>query len=501
MNRRDMLQAFAAFGSAAALPSFAAAGSSFDSSAALPWLQPFKGLSDSTQDLRCESLAITGRWPAQLRGRFYRNGPALFERGGQRYEHWFDGDGMVQQFSFDGRAVRHLGRLVRTSKLQAEQQAGRFLYSAFGTHIRSDTPARGPDSFNTANTNAIEHAGRVLALWEGGSATALDPKDLRTLGPVTWKDGLQQVPFSAHPKLDASGQLWNIGTSGKRLIAWQIDARGELARVQIGDSPYPGGMVHDMAVTAQYLVVPLPPVKLDFNRIAEGGGAEQAYTFERAEPLRILVMRKDDINQRRIFELPAQMLFHVGNAYERSDGNIALTYIGARDHHFLVRGAQAQMQGLRSSGGGASSTNAVVLDMKRGKVDAESLADSVEFPRVHPQRIGVDARYLLSAASWLPHGTRQGVLFHGIQLRDLHTGKLERYDYGADMVVEEHLIVPKPGATHELDAWLLGTTYDARRRITLVNLIDARNIAAGPLAQAALPYWLPLGFHGNFTPV
>jgi carotenoid cleavage dioxygenase len=503
LNRRDLIRAFAAFGSAAALPSFGAqsAAQAFDAATATsPWLRPFKGISETHQDLRCDALAITGRWPAELRGRFYRNGPALFERGDQRYEHWFDGDGMVQQFSFDGRAVRHLGRLVRTPKLVAEQKAGRFLYSAFGTRIQSEAPAQGPDSYNTANTNAIEHAGRVLAMWEGGSAVALDPKDLSTRGFVTWKEGFQQVPFSAHPKLDAKGHLWNIGTSGKNLIVWHIAPNGELAQAQIGESPYPGGMVHDMAITAQHIVVPLPPVKLNLSRIAAGDSPEQAFGFDANEPLRILVMRKDDITQRRIFELPAQMVFHVGNAHERPDGNIALTYIGARDNQFLVRGALAVMRGERSPGGLGSSTQWVLLDMKSGRVDAESLNDSVEFPRIDPRRIGAEARYLLTASSWLSRGARQGALFHGIQLRDLQTGKTERYDYGEDTVVEEHIMVPKPRASHELDAWLLGTTFDIKRQVTRVNVIDARHVVAGPIAQATLPYWLPLGFHGNFTP-
>jgi all-trans-8'-apo-beta-carotenal 15,15'-oxygenase len=503
MKRRDFIQSFGALASAVALPAFAArsAGDAFDAAVAdKPWLKAFKGVSDATQDLQCDALKLSGHWPAELRGRFYRNGPALFERGGQRYRHWFDGDGMVQQFTFTGSAVSHRGRLVRTPKLLAEQRAGRFLYSSFGTPVASEQPVQGPDSFNTANTNAIEHAGRVLAMWEGGSAFALDPKDLSTLGPVTWKDGLQQVPFSAHPKLDpASGHLWNVGAARDKLVAWHIDAQGRLVDAHAIESPYPHGMVHDMAITKHHVVVPLPPVKLEFARVLAGEPLDRAFTFQPHEPLRILVMRKDDVTQRRVFELPALFVFHVGNAYERDDGSIALTFVGAKDHGFLVKGALELMRG-DSSRSLAATTQSAILDMRRDRASVQALGDNVEFPRVDPRRIGAPARHLLTANSWAPQAGREGALLHGIALRDLHTGNVQRYDYGTHIGVEEHIVVPKPGRTGELDAWLVGTTFDARRQVTVVNVLDARGVADGPIAQATLPYALPLGFHGNFTP-
>ena len=65
--------------------------------------------------------------------------------------------------------------------------------------------------------------------------------------------------------------------------------------------------------------------------------------------------------------------------------------------------------------------------------------------------------------------------------------------------MEEHILVPKPGHGGELDAWLLGTTFDARRQATVLNLLDAAHLEDGPIAQAQLPYVLPPGFHGNFT--
>ena len=46
----------------------------------------------------------------------------------------------------------------------------------------------------------------------------------------------------------------------------------------------------------------------------------------------------------------------------------------------------------------------------------------------------------------------------------------------------------------------VGTTFDARRQATVLNLLDAAHLEDGPIAQAVLPYALPLGFHGNWMP-
>ena len=469
-----------------------------------PLLAPFKGVNDSSGDCDSGALLLRGRWPAELRGRFYRNGPALMERGSERYHHWFDGDGMVQQFSIGDRQVSHRGRLVRTAKLRSEQQAGRFVLPALGTSIDGAPPISGPDAVNVANTSVVEHAGRVLALWEGGSAYALAPADLSTQGPVTWRKDLQQVPFSAHPKIDRSGHLWNIGTSGAAIIAWHVDPQGQLADVQIGQSPFPGGMVHDMAVTERYLVVPLPPVSLDVQRPVAGDGPRR-FAMAPGEPLRILVMEKSDIRKRRVFELPPQFVFHVGNAHETSDGQIVLSYIASPDACFLDRGAVALMA-AQAAAAGQTSLQVATLDLANGRASLQPMPGArLEFPRIDPRRIGLSgperARHLLTAASWLPYAQHQrSGLFHGVQMLDLESGRARHHDYGDRTVAEEHIIVPKPGKHGELAAWLLGTTYDARRQATVLNLLDAAHLEDGPIAQAILPYTLPLGLHGNFTP-
>ena len=497
MQRRHLLLAAAAAATHLAARAKPAAASVFAAHVATePLLAPFKGVTDASGDRDSGPLLLRGQWPADLRGRFYRNGPALLERGAERYHHWFDGDGMVQQFTLGDGQVSHRGRLVRTGKLRTEQQAGRFVLPALGTQIDNSPAVSGPDAMNAANTSVLEHAGRVLALWEGGSAYGLDPKDLSTLGPITWRKDLEQVPFSAHPKVDASGHLWNFGTFGASIVVWHIDPQGRLVSAQVGESPYPGGMVHDMAITDRYLVVPLPPLSFDVRRPVVGDGPRR-FAMQPGEPLRVLVMEKADIRKRRVFELPPQFVFHVGNAYETGDGRIVLSYAASKDAGFLDQGARDLMAGTMPRGGSTALTIAT-LNGANGKVDLQSLPGNVEFPRMDPRRIGMKARML--ATAWAPEHSAHFGLFQGVQLMDMETGRARHHDYGPMTVAEEHIFIPKPGKTGELDAWLLGTSFDARRQATVLNLLDAAHLEDGPIAQAVLPYMLPLGLHGNFSP-
>ncbi|XQF92495.1 carotenoid oxygenase family protein [Pseudoalteromonas espejiana] len=62
-----------------------------------PDLQGFVGLK---QNIPHQILTIEGKIPADFKGAFYRNGPAIHQKQEQRYTHLFEGDGMVQQFSF-----------------------------------------------------------------------------------------------------------------------------------------------------------------------------------------------------------------------------------------------------------------------------------------------------------------------------------------------------------------------------------------------------------------
>ena len=82
---------------------------------------------------------------------------------------------------------------------------------------------------------------------------------------------------------------------------------------------------------------------------------------------------------------------------------------------------------------------------------------------------------------------------------DLDRDRRQVHRYGPDMLAEEHVFVPRPGSERPDDGWLVGTVLDTTRARTGLMVLDAGHVDAGPIAQAWLPYAVPLGFHGHFA--
>jgi len=458
-----------------------------------PLLQPLRGWSDG-QDRLAEGLRVQGRWPRELRGTLYRNGPGLLGRGGLRYRHWFDGDGLVQAWQLGPEALRHTARFVQTRKFSAEQEAGEFLVPAFGTVVPARRPVRGSDDMNTANTSVTVQGGRLYALWEGGSAHELDPQTLRTLGPKTWAPELRGMPFSAHPKREADGTLWNFGTFLGRLALYQIDAQGRLLRSRVLSLPT-AAMVHDFVVTQRHLVFLLPPLGLDLEAARAGASMVSAMRWRADEAMRVVVIDKATLELQHTLEAPAGLVFHFGNAWDDGQGTIRLDYVQSDMDEFLSGRFNAVLEGAMAEHGAPSQARFMTLDLRQGRVSIAARSESTEFPQVDPRVVAQRYRYVYAPTQ---RGLADRWGFNAVQRLDLERGHTEVFDFGPDTVVEEHLLVPKPGSCREGEGWLLGTGFDARRQRSFAAVFDAEALSAGPLATVWLPYWVPLGFHGHF---
>ena len=458
-----------------------------------PALLGFKGV--AADDL-AGTARIQGRLPPELRGTFYRNGPAVHERFGLRYRHWFDGDGMVQAFRFDGGTVTHRGRVLRTPKLARETEAGRRVYPGFATAVEGGARVRGPDDLNTANTSILDHDGELLALWEGGSASVLDRETLGWRGFKVWADGFEGVPFTAHPKVEPDGTVWAFGLSyapAARLVVYRIAPNGALVDGAVLDVG-PLGMVHDFVVTKRHLVIVFPP--LVFEPVAALDGAFlDAFEWRPEFGSRALVVAKDDFGRRRWHQLPAGFGFHHGNGWEDSDGTIRFDHCVAADPSLMTERFRYVMRGELHPAAPARYTR--ISLHSHGRADVETAADWAEFPRVAPAVVGRRNRYVYTLGA---DEDADGPFLDRLEKRDVERGTVETFDFASDVVPEEHVFVPKPSGRSEDDGWLVGTCLDHERRASGVAVFDARRVGDGPVARAWLDYPLPLGFHGQFTP-
>ncbi|MES2072539.1 MAG: carotenoid oxygenase family protein [Pseudomonadota bacterium] len=438
---------------------------------------------------------VSGRFPAAVQGLLYRNGPAVHQLGGQRYHHWFDGDGMLQRFAIDGKQVQHLGRIVRTSKYQAEAAAGKRLFTAFGTNFPGTLGPTSPDTLNVANTSVMALNGELLALWEGGSAYRLDPDSLQTRGTKLWRDDLAAVPFSAHPRVDPDGTIWNFGVSmlDDVMVLYQIGADGNLRRAEPIRIPQIA-MVHDFAVTDRHLVFLLPPLVFDRENFRQAASYLDAHVWRPELGMRVLVIDKHDWNKRQWLELPAGFLFHIGNAWEDAQGVIRLDYVHTDQPDTLFKDTRDVMRG-RYTRSALHHIARVSIDTARGKASQELLAIDAEFPRIDPRLSGYRHQHIYHATE--TRNDRPG--FSAIARTHVESGKSDSYSYGAGQIAEEHVFVPEPGSAAGAAGWLLGISLDLEKQVTHLSCFASDRLADGPVAQASLPYALPLGLHGCFV--
>jgi len=443
-----------------------------------------------------QQLTIEGKLPSALKGYFYRNGPAKHERGDIRYQHLFEGDGMLQKFNLDGVGISHQGRFVETAKFKKEQAAKRFLYSGPDTKLANALPAFNADEVNTANTNIIPVGADLWALWEAGSATRIDPQNLTHQGQVNlghnsrYGDSLKGLPFSAHPKLDPNGDIWNFGLNPTgHLVLYHLSPNGVAKNVKLLNAKYPGGLLHDFLITDKSMLLILPSL---VSKRTPDSGLFSSIDFDAKRAMRVLVVNKSDLSLRQEFELEPGFCFHFGNAWEESNGTIHFDASLYPNVDRLYKHARA-MQGDTSKQDVHARTAFFSL-YKNGQVKRQLIHDISEFPRVSNHKTGLKNNYLYRLSS------NVGSLWHNaVSALNTDSGKEETYQYGEEFLVEEH--IPVNTKQKEGEGYLIGTALHVPSKRSCLNIFDLANIAAGPICRAWLNHHLPLGFHGNFVPV
>ncbi len=436
-------------------------------------------------ELTLEQLAVTGTIPAELSGRYLRNGPNPAIAPNPASYHWFTGAGMVHGLAIEnGQALWYRNRWVRGSEA----------CKALGEGL---PPGDRRTGFDAPNTNVVGIAGRTWAIVEAGGNPVELSHTLDTLAHDKF-DATLANSYSAHPHLcPQTGERHAICYQGDVMDkVWHtvLDADGHVVR-EAAIAVQHGPSIHDCAITPDHVLVFDLPVTFSMGKLI--AGYSFPYQWNPAHRARVGVLGRDAPGDTIIWcDVEPCYVFHPANAFVAADGTIIVDVV-THDRMFA-----------RSTYGPDSEHS----QFERWTIDtsARSVARKVidarpqEFPRYDERLTGQAYRYVVTLA--LPERDTNHMTIGDSRLyrHDLVEGSTQTHDFGPGKAPGEFVFVPRTSGASgavggETDGWYMGLVVDADADTTDLVLLDASAFTAPPVATIHLPHRIPPGFHGNWV--
>jgi carotenoid cleavage dioxygenase len=437
------------------------------------------------REIEARDCEVIGEVPRDLAGVYVRNGsnPRYEPKG--RY-HWFDGDGMLHALHFEDGRAHYRNRWVRTEAFGIEETAGTAVWS--GINERPDFSLVGGPFKDTANTDLVYHAGRLLALWWlGGPCYDIALPSLHTNGRFDFHGSL--AALSAHPKVDrTTGEMmvFDFNMLPPYLTYGVVGPDGTLTHHTDIELAGPR-LLHDIAITERHTILCDFPLMWDPEQLARG---RTKVMFDRDEPARFgVIPRHGDGATVRWFEASSCYMYHTINAWETDD---EIVLVGCRIADPLANvddeGEVPRIDVLRLE----PYLHEWRFDLMTGAVRERALDDVMtEFPRMDNRVLGRASRY-----SYAPRIAHQpALLFDGFVKYDTDAGTSTHHAYGDGRFGGETVFAPRVGSTGEDDGYVLTFVADAATGASECVIVDARDVAAEPVGRVVIPQRVPIGYH------
>jgi carotenoid cleavage dioxygenase-like enzyme len=423
------------------------------------------------EELTLTELRVKGTIPAELDGRYVRNGANPYTG---MSDHPFFGDGMLHGVRIrDGKAEWYRNRYVKTPFIANPS------LDILDPAVALDMTA------SKANTHVIGHAGQILALEEGHFPYVLDA-NLETVGPTDF-NGALTGSFSAHPKIcPVTGELIAFGYSAfpPYLRYLRVSADGHL--VQTDDITVGGPtMMHDFNMTEHYVIFMDLPAVFDLDMALRG---EMPIHWDANYPARLGVMPRNGSDASVVwYDIDPCYVFHPLNAYE--DGNTIVIDVSRMSHVWRDGPMDFPSPMLYRW----------TIDTSAGKVHERQIDDHpADFPRVPDRLVGQQHRYGYLTGFGAGVNFENAAQHHGTLLKyDQHRDVRTSIDVGRGRHPGEAVFVPASAATHEDDGYLITYVYDSDSDRSECVIFDAATMSNDPIASIELPR-VPSGFHGSW---
>ena len=435
---------------------------------------------------------IEGAIPTDIDGIYLRNTENQVHQPLGRF-HPFDGDGMIHQIAFKDGQASYRNRFVRTRGFEAEQEAAGSLWGGLADPVQlAKRPGWGAHGSlkDSSSTDVVVHAGRVLStFYQCGEGYRLDPETLDQQGLEGWVpiDGI-----SAHPKVDeATGELmfFNYSKHAPYLHYGLVSADNRLTTYQAVPLPGPR-LPHDMAFSENYVILNDLPVFWDAKLLERN---IHAVRLHEGLPSRFAVLPRHG-GEIRWFEAAPTYVLHWLNAYEEGDELVLDGYFQEDPTPPPQADALPGFEHMMAYLDEASfkpKLHRWRFNLKDGTTREERISDQIlEFGMINAKFAGRKYRYAYSTVAepgWF--------LFRGFVKTDLETRVSSEFMLPKGVYASEAPFAPRIGAVEEDDGYLVSFLTDENQGTSECVLIDARDIAAGPVCRIALPHKICSGTH------
>jgi len=450
-------------------------------------------------EVNASDLEVIGEIPARLDGVYLRNTQNPVHQPLGTY-HPFDGDGMLHMLRFHKGQVEYRNRFVRTKAFLEEQRAGRALYAGLidrpSLAQRPGWGARG-GLRDSAATDVNVHAGTALAtFYQCGEPYRLDASTLALKGISAWGDQVAaDGGISAHPKVcPKTGDLlfFNYSKTAPYMHYGEVDRHDNL--VHYVPVPLPGPRLpHDMFFTEHYAILNDFPLHWDESLLAQG---KHKLTYYPDHPSRFAIVPRrhragEDI---RWFEASPTYVLHWLNAWEEGDEVVL---------HGYHQQDPMPPNGFDNTGKTLGPERYVPtvyewrFNLRTGKTTERRLSERLlEFGMINARYWGQPYRY---SYNMIAHPNM--FLFDGIMRYDHVSGQSQQYLFGEGRFGSESPMAPCHDAQDEDDGYVVSFITDMKEDRSECVVLDARDLARGPVARILLPHRISSGTHACWADV
>lgn len=456
-------------------------------------------------DVEREELTLEpeGELPDWLSGSLIRNGPARFEVGGERVDHWFDGLAMLHKLRFADGEVRYTNRFLRTDAFEEVTENGTLSnqFATAGSYLERLRSFLSQPTDN-ANVHVARVGGEYVALTETPRRVCIDPGTLSARGDLAYEDDLRGHHVTAHPQHDRRrgetvGYMTEFGRRNRYHLYRVPDDRPErvpLASIEVDRPAY----LHSFALTPAYAVLVEPPYVVNPLRfLLPGGGFVDQFDWRPERGTRCLVFDRASGERVAARRTDAFFFFHTVNAFE-SEGSVVVDLVAYDDPSIVRNLFMASLDGETATSDARADPPAAaegVLTRMRvpldgSRVERRALHAGVELPRVAPSAHMRPYRYAYGQAA-------QGEGRSGLVKVDVERGTAREW-WEAASYAGEPVFVPAPSENPEDRGVVLSLVLDVEAERSSLVVLDGETFTEQ--ARASLPHHVPFGFHGDFFP-